>query len=118
MDIVFVRDLRFKTIIGCWDWERQMPQTISIDLDMGWDVSVPAKTDDLADALDYKAVSKRVESYVQEEKFELVETAAEQIAATVTREFSVPWIRVKICKPNAVTGSSSVGVIVERGVNA
>ena len=115
MDIVFVRDLRFKTIVGLWDWERLMPQTVSIDLEMGWDMSSAAKTEDLDDALDYKSVSRRVEAFVQEQKFKLVEAAADAIAAMVMNEFSVPWIRVAIHKPFAVTGSKSVGVVVERG---
>lgn len=115
MDIVFVRELKFKTIIGCWDWERRMPQTVSIDLDMGWDNKPAAASDDLKDALNYKEVSKSVQSLVQEAQFELVETAAEGIAELIMREFGVPWVRVAIHKPFAVTNSKSVGVIVERG---
>jgi len=115
MDIVFVKDLRFKTIVGCWDWERQLPQYVSIDLEMGWDITRPAASEDLNDALDYKAVSKRVEQHVVERQFELVETAADSIAELVMDEFSVPWIKVAIHKPHAVTGSKSVGVMVERG---
>ena len=115
MDIVFVKDLRFKTIVGIGDWERQLPQTISIDLEMGWDIRPAARSKDIADALNYKAVSKRVETYVQESAFELVETAADSVAALLMEEFSIPWIKVAIHKPHAVTGSKSVGVVVERG---
>ena len=118
MDIVFVKDLRFKTIVGLWDWERQMPQVVSIDLEMGWDQSRAAKTEKLEDTLDYKSVSKRVEQFVTEKKFKLVEAAADGVARLVMDEFSVPWIRVAIHKPFAVTKSKSVGVIVERGVYA
>jgi len=115
MDIVFVKDLRFKTIVGIWDWERQLPQFVSIDLEMGWDQSRAAKSEDIADALDYKSVSKRVEQFVTEKKFKLVEAAADAVAAMVMQEFHVPWIKVAIHKPYAVTNSKSVGVIVERG---
>jgi dihydroneopterin aldolase len=115
MDIVFVKDLRFKTIVGCWDWERQMEQLVSIDLEMGWDNKPAAASDDIKDALNYKEVSKRVESFVREKKFELVESAAEGIAGVIMDEFGVPWVRVAIHKPYAVTGSKSVGVVVERG---
>jgi dihydroneopterin aldolase len=115
MDIVFVKDLRFKTIVGCWDWERQMPQTISVDLEMGWDISRAVASGELKDALNYKEVSNRVEEFVQDQQFELVESAADGIAAMVMDEFAVPWIKVAIHKPFAVTGSKSVGVIVERG---
>jgi dihydroneopterin aldolase len=115
MDIVFVKDLRFKTIVGLWDWERQMPQTVSIDLEMGWDMSRAAKTEELSDTLDYKSISKRVEQFVKEKQFKLVEAAADSIAALVMNEFGVPWVRVAMHKPFAVTGSKSVGVVVERG---
>jgi len=118
MDVVFVKDLRFKTIVGIWDWERQMPQVVSVDLDMGWDLSKAARSEEIADALDYKSVSKRVEAFVQEQKFKLVEAAADAIAAMVMKEFGVPWIRVAIHKPFAVSRSKSVGVVVERGVYA
>ena len=115
MDIVFVRDLRFKTIIGVWDWERQLPQIVSIDLEMGWDISAAAASGDLEDALDYKAVSQKVETFLQEQEFRLVEAAADAVANMVMDEFSVPWIRVSVQKPHAVTQSQSVGVVVERG---
>jgi dihydroneopterin aldolase len=115
MDVVVVKDLRFKTIIGLWDWERQMQQIVSIDLEMAWDMSRAAKSEDLSDALDYKSVSQRVEKFVQEKKFKLVEAAADGIAAMIMSDFGVPWIKVAIHKPHAVTGSQSVGVIVERG---
>ncbi len=118
MDVVVVKDLRFKTIIGLWDWERRMPQIVSIDLEMAWDISRAAKSEDLSDALDYKSVSQRVEKFVQEKQFKLVEAAADGIAAMIMSDFNVPWIKVAIHKPHAVTGSQSVGVIVERGNHA
>ena len=115
MDIVFVKDLQFKTIVGCWDWERQMPQIVSFDLEMGWDNKPAAASEKLGDALNYKNVSKSVETFVQEKEFELVETAAESVADFVMKEFSVPWIKVTLRKPHAVTGSAAVGVVIERG---
>jgi dihydroneopterin aldolase len=117
MDIVVVRDLRFKTIVGCWDWERQLQQQVSVDLEMAWDMAQAAATEKLEFALNYKAVAKRVEAFVQEARFELVETAAHATADMVMREFSVQWIRVTFNKPFAVTGSRAVGVIVEKGTH-
>ena len=115
MDIVFVSELKFKTIIGCWDWERQVEQDVCIDLQMAWDTHKAAATEDLQHALDYKAVSRRVRCFVQESRFELVETAANAIAALIMNEFGVPWVQVRFAKPRAVTGSAAVGVVVERG---
>ena len=72
-------------------------------------------SDDIADTLDYKAVSKRLIAYVGESSFGLVESLAERCAAIIREEFNVPWLRLKLSKPGAVTGSRAVGVVIERG---
>ncbi|MEC9376289.1 MAG: dihydroneopterin aldolase [Pseudomonadota bacterium] len=115
MDLVQIKDLRFKTIIGCWDWERQLPQQVSIDLDMAWSFTEAAKTEKLDYALNYKAVAQRVESYICESKFKLVETAAVNLADMLMDEFSILWVKVSFHKPFAVKHSQSVGVVIERG---
>jgi len=115
MDIVFLRDLRVETVIGVYEWERRIRQVVRIDLEMAADVARAAATDALEDALDYKAVAKRVIQVVGEGRFGLVETLAERIAAIVRGEFGVPWVRVRVSKPGAVRGASDVGVVIERG---
>lgn len=115
MDIVYIRELEIEAIIGIYDWERESKQTVSIDLEMGCDNTKAAASEDIADALDYKAVAKRLISFVEGSEFLLVETLAEKIAAIVLEEFSVPWLRLRLGKPGAVTGSKDVGVIIERG---
>ncbi len=115
MDIVYIRELEIEAIIGIYDWERKTKQTVSIDLEMGCDNTKAAASEDIADALDYKAVAKRLISFVEGSEFLLVETLAEKIAAIVLEEFSVPWLRLRLGKPGAVTGSKDVGVIIERG---
>ncbi len=114
MDKVLINDLRFKTIVGCWDWERQVPQEVSIDLAVGWDITEAVATDDLQHALDYKELARHVEECVQQGRFLLVETAAAAVAAMVIDQYAAPWVRVTFRKPFAVTGSAAVGVIVER----
>ena len=115
MDIVYIRELEIDAIIGIYDWERETKQTVSIDLEMGCDNTKAAASEDIADALDYKSVAKRLISFVEGSEFLLVETLAERIAAIVLEEFSVPWLRLRLGKPGAVTGSKDVGVIIERG---
>jgi len=115
MDLVILRDLRIQTIVGIWDWERKMPQTVSIDLDMAADVGRAAETDDIEDALDYKKVAKRVTGFVQDARFQLVERMAEEVARLIMSEFDVPWVRVAVHKLRAVRDSANVGVVVERG---
>ena len=115
MDIVFIEDLRIETVIGIYDWERKIKQTIAIDLEMAFDNRKPAATDKIDDTLDYKAVSKRLITFVENSHFELVETLAERCAEIVANEFDVSWLRLKLSKPGAVTGSKAVGVLIERG---
>lgn len=115
MDTVFISDLRIRTIIGIYEWERKVKQSISLDLEMGTDIARAAATDAIEDTLDYKAVSKRLIEFVETSEFHLVETLAEKIAAIVLAEFSVPWLRLTVHKPGAVRGSRDVGVVIERG---
>ncbi len=116
MDIVYIRALEVKTVIGIYDWEKEIKQTITIDLDMASDITKGAATDEIEDALDYKAVSKRLINFVEESQFQLLETLAEKIANILLNEFGIPWVKLWLGKPGAVTGSRDVGVIIERGV--
>jgi dihydroneopterin aldolase len=115
MDIVYIRDLKIQTVIGIFEWERAIKQTVSLDLEMATDIRKAAATDNIDDALNYKAVAKRIIAFVEGSDFLLVETMAEKIAAIVRDEFAVPWLRLRLSKPGAVRGSQDVGVIIERG---
>lgn len=115
MDIVYIRDLRIDTIIGIYDWEREVRQTVSIDLEMATDIRQAAATDDIQYALNYKAVSKRLISYVESRNALLVETLAEELAKLIREEFNVPWLRLRLSKPGAVRGARDVGLVIERG---
>lgn len=115
MDLVFIEDLRIQTVIGVFDWEREITQTVSLDLQMAFDISGAAASDDIADTLDYKSVSKRLIQFVEGSEFQLVEALAEHCASIVLEEFPVSWVHLKLSKPGAVRGSSAVGVSIERG---
>ncbi len=114
MDKVFIEDLRIETVIGIFDWEREIKQAVSLDLEMGFDIRKAAASDAINDTLDYKAVAKRLIQFVEHSEFQLVESLAERCAAIVLEEFPVSWLRLKLGKPGAVRGSSAVGVIIER----
>jgi dihydroneopterin aldolase len=118
MDTIFLRDLRIRTIVGIWEWERRMPQVVSIDLDMATDIRRAAGSDHIDDTLDYKAVTRRIKAFVADSRFNLIETMAEQIAGIIVTEFGVPWVRVAVHKPWAIRGSRDVGVAIERGARA
>jgi dihydroneopterin aldolase len=115
MDIIYLHDLRIDTVIGVFDWERRVRQTVILDLEMGADIRRAAASDRLADTLNYKAVAKRLLEFVGASEFQLVETLAERAAALVLEEFEVPWLRLRVNKQGAVRGARDVGVIIERG---
>lgn len=115
MDIIFLHGLKVDTVIGIWDWERRIRQSVVIDLDMAADIRADAESDDVDDTLNYKLVAKRVQQFVAESEFQLVETLAERVAGIVTDEFGVAWVRVRVNKPGAIRGARDVGVIIERG---
>lgn len=118
MDIVYIRDLRIETVIGIYDWEREVRQTVSLDLEMATDIRKAAQSDSIEDTLNYKAVAKRLIQFVGDSQFQLVETLSERCAELVLEEFDVSWLRLRLSKPGAVRGSRDVGIIIERGVKA
>ncbi len=116
MDIVYVRGLEVKTVIGVYAWEREIKQPVTVDLDMARDNSQAAATDDITHVLDYKSVCVRITEFIEGSELKLLETMAEKIATLLRTEFDVPWVRVRVSKPAAITGAKEVGVMVERGV--
>ncbi len=115
MDIVYIEGLKTDAVIGVYDWERSIRQTLVLDLELASDNRAAAATDGIADAVDYDAISKRILAYVQASEFELIETLAERVADIVLSEFNIPWLRLKLSKPGAVAEAKDVGVIIERG---
>ena len=115
MDIIFINDLRIDTVVGIYEWERKIRQTIILDLEMAFDISAAAASDDIKDTLNYKEVCKRLIQFVQESEFQLVETLVEECARIIREEFNVSWVRIKLNKTGALRGARDVGVIIERG---
>ena len=115
MDIIFLSELKVDAVIGIWEWERRIRQTIIIDLEMSADIAKAAATDDVVDTLNYKSVAKRTQQFVADSGFQLVETLAERLAALIIDEFDVAWVKVRVNKPGAIRGSKDVGVMIERG---
>jgi 7,8-dihydroneopterin aldolase/epimerase/oxygenase len=113
-DTVSIRDLRVSTVIGVYDWEREIEQTLVFSVDMAGDVAAAASSDDLADALDYSAVAQTIRTVVRDGKFRLIETAAERVADSVLSGYQVSWVRVQVVKPLLKEGYASA-VTIERG---
>ena len=115
MDIVYIEGLQVETVIGIYDWEREIRQVVCLDLQMATDIQAAAASEDIDSTLNYKTVSDRLISFIETSEFLLVETMAEEIAQIVLSEFGVRWLKLKLGKPGAVPAARDVGVIIERG---
>lgn len=115
LDIVFIENLEVATVIGVYDWERNIQQCLLIDLKMAWNNQQAAENDDITQALDYAKISATIQDFAAESKFQLVETFAERLAKFLQEKFNIPWLHLKITKPGAVPTAKGVGVEIERG---
>lgn len=116
MDRVFIDGLEISTVIGAYDWERTITQTLRLDLEMAWDNRPAAQDDDLSKALDYASVSARIEQFAAQAQYILVETFAERLVEVLMREFGIVGMRLRLTKPAAVAAArGGVGVEIVRG---
>jgi dihydroneopterin aldolase len=114
MDKIFIHALKTETIVGIFDWERQVKQTVVMDIEFSADIAKAALSDSIDDTLNYKGVAKRVLTFVEESSFHLVETLAEHVAMLILEEFGVSWVSIVLSKPGAIRNSRDVGVMLER----
>ena len=114
MDKIKLTELTVNTVIGIWDWEKRNPQKVVFDIEMSTDINKASKSDSIKDALDYKAVSKRVKQYALENQFDLIEALADKVAEIILNEFEVSWVKLTISKPCAIRDSKNVSLMIER----
>jgi dihydroneopterin aldolase len=115
MDIIFLRELKVDTLIGVYEWEKRVPQTLQIDLEIALPDSLACQTDNIKDALNYADVVRDIQKALAIRHFNLIETLAETIAQMLLSDFKSPWVKVSVAKLNAIRGSKMVGVSIERG---
>jgi len=115
MDKVFIRALRIQTTIGFYPWEKEIKQTLVIDLAMGWNTAKAAENDELAKTLDYADISEQIAKFANDNPVDLIETLAERLASYLMNTYHIPWLKLSIGKPGAVHNAATVGVEIERG---
>ena len=115
MDKVFIKGLHIQTTIGFFQWEKEIKQTLVIDVAMAWDTAKAAISDELAKTLDYAEISTAIETFANNNPVDLLETLAERMAAFLMAQYQIPWLQLKIGKPGAVHNAGTVGVEIERG---
>jgi dihydroneopterin aldolase len=114
MDIIFLQELKVKTLIGIYPWERNVAQTIQLDLEIALTTSRACVTDNFEDALDYALIVQRINDVLSKKHFNLLEALAEHIAQIVLIEFGSPWVRISVAKLEAIPGVKKLGIRIER----
>ena len=115
MDIIFLRELKVDTLIGVYEREKRIPQTLQIDLDIALPNSRACLSDNIDDALDYAKIAAHIQEVLQSRHFNLLEALAEHIAKILLDDFKAPWVRISVAKLHAIRGSRMVGISIERG---
>lgn len=115
MDIIYLYDVRARTLIGWYDWERVAPQVVELDLEIGIPSARACVSDDLVDTIDYDAVVKHIRKVLEERHFLLLEALAEHIAQLILQDFGAPWAKVSVTKLGILHEVGRVGVTIERG---
>lgn len=116
-DQIVVRGLKADCIIGLAQWERMVKQTVSLDLWLDCNVALAARNDRVVEGvLNTRSLSKRVQAFLGESEFQLIETLAERLAALILEEFPVTRVKLQLAKPGALRGAESVAVRIVRPV--
>lgn len=113
-DTVFIEGLKTDAVIGVYDWEKKIKQTLVFDLVMSHDNRLPAATDDLTKTLDYEAISNYIVDYCQNHVYELIETLAERLLESLMQVFKLTEVELTLRKPGAVPAAQAVGVKIKR----
>jgi len=113
-DCIFIRDLLVRGILGINDWEREQPQDILLNLTLFTDLRRAGFSDDIADTVNYRTVTKGILAMVEASTRYTAEALAADIADLCLREPGVVRVRVRVEKPGALRFAHSVGVEIER----
>jgi dihydroneopterin aldolase/D-erythro-7,8-dihydroneopterin triphosphate epimerase len=114
-DQIKIQDLLLRTIIGINEEERRNRQDVLINITLDADMRPAGQSDDIADAVNYRTITKRVIQLVENSQFYLVEKMAAEIADICLRDPRVERAQVSVEKPGALRFARSVGVTIERG---
>jgi dihydroneopterin aldolase len=115
VDIIFLHEYKLALVIGVYEWERRLPQTVQLDIEIGLPSSRAGETDRVEDTIDYGKVIEAIDASVQQHHFDILEALAEHIAHLIRTDFKAPWVRLSITKLGMLRHIKRVGLIIERG---
>lgn len=114
MDKIFLNDLKIDTIIGIYDWERELKQTLHFSLEIDWDIRPAAASDNIADTLDYGAIAQTVVEFVEHSSYHLIEALAEDLCALLLSSYPIQKLKLSLSKPVALHGDNIATIVIER----
>lgn len=113
MAIIRVKNLLIRTYIGFNPEELRNKQDVVINMTIRADVNEAIKNDDVDNSYNYKTITKKVITLVQEGKFKMLENLTQQILDMILLNHQVEWAKVEVDKPHALRFSESVSIELE-----
>lgn len=118
MDAIIIEGLKVDTVIGCFNWERQIIQPLMLDLTIYNDLNQAAQSDELDDTLNYAQICELAAQVIQQAKPKLIEHAAQLVLEKLFLVFpSIESIIITIRKPAIIAQANAVGIRLERNRN-
>lgn len=113
--VVGLRDLRIDCVVGIYDFERVGDQPLFVDVELITDFGPAARSEDVADTIDYDHVAALLASLARDRRYQLIETfAAESVDAILARWPAVSAVQLEIRKPQAVPAAACSFVRLQR----
>lgn len=107
---IIIDQLKVTAIVGIMEWERQVPQELLLDLKLTTDIVKATESKNIDDAVDYSRVCIEIEKFIQQEKFELLETLLHECCHFLLNQFSVDKIFMRCIKTQVLSNTSGVGI--------
>ncbi|ENX33882.1 dihydroneopterin aldolase [Acinetobacter colistiniresistens] len=118
MDAIIIEGLKVDTVVGCFNWERQIIQPLMLDLTIHNDLTQAAQSDELEDTLNYAQICELAAQVIQQAQPKLIEHAAQLVLECLFNTFpSIESISITIRKPAIIAQANAVGIRLERNRN-
>lgn len=108
--IIKIENLKLRTIVGIYDWEKKTKQDIVINVEMEFDGAKAIETDNIDDTVDYKTITKKIITMVEGTQFNLIEKIAGEAMKIVMENEKVEKASVRVDKPGALRFTDTVSV--------
>jgi dihydroneopterin aldolase len=100
MDVIKLTNIVFYAHHGYYEAERELGQRFEVDIEVGCDLQQAVKTDDLKSTIDYRHIYAIAKDAFENNKFKLLETVANRIAAQIIQLNLVQSVLIRVRKPH------------------